>query len=321
MQKKEEFTEKQAEEAFDETLKNLDKRRVDDLKNLLALRQSKTTLLKRETERLKSKYGERHPRTLETIRKIALNEAYLREIEKQVVYAETPTPAPERNRWVVYGYVLDDKNNFVDGAVVKFFDQNHNEVGSVTDTTSRGFFTLETRNISSLPIPVRVGVSPTQLSAQELTPALGRVNYAEIILSKKRPIIIPNKPLPLPSALDFAGWIVTGKVVDARGNPVADLTVEVYDKDAAGDDLLRQATTDEEGVYRTTFSLEQFNDLGLEEYPELSLIIKDAAGETLFDGKQEARSSAGRIELTDVKLEKPSTKAKKSKVKNDNSRK
>jgi hypothetical protein len=49
------------------------------------------------------------------------------------------------------------------------------------------------------------------------------------------------------------------------------------------------------------FTKKQFSDFG-KNCPELYLIIEDAEGKQIFDGKRESKTKAGRIELIDVRL-------------------
>lgn len=126
------FEMSEAEQILDENLKKLDDLRVDNLKNLHAMRLTKTNQLDREYQRLSLKYGEDHPLTKRTGEKIELNKIYEKEIEEEIVKAETPPPVEEPTPeeipllkdWTVTGRILDQKGNGIRGLKVKVYDKD-----------------------------------------------------------------------------------------------------------------------------------------------------------------------------------------------------
>jgi len=175
---------------------------------------------------------------------------------------------------------------------------------------------LRIKNVKNLPASAHVGVSTDFLSDKILAPAVGEIDYAEITIAGE----IINDPScepagdPIPTGQNFSDWMVTGKVTDSRGAGIPNLRVRVFNRVLNSDDALGVAETDANGVYRLTFTKKQFSDFG-ENCPELYLIIKDAAGKQIFDGKRESKTKAGRIELIDVRLKEQKNETEKPKRK------
>ncbi len=97
-------------------------------------------------------------------------------------------------------------------------------------------------------------------------------------------------------------WMAYGQVVDSQGNPVADVTVRVYDKDRKYDDLLGYTTTDEFGDFQLIYHERAFYEPG-EEAPELFLRVEDNEGQELYSSEDNIRYKSGRIEYFLIELE------------------
>jgi|GEM_PF-2371236 len=103
-------------------------------------------------------------------------------------------------------------------------------------------------------------------------------------------------------------WIVFGTVTDAKGSPVNDLTVRVFDKDRKLDDLLGETNTDENGAFSVTYHERDFKETG-ENLPDLYVMVSDAAGKLLYSTRDQVRFEAGKSEYFAIQLGKRPTKA------------
>lgn len=97
-------------------------------------------------------------------------------------------------------------------------------------------------------------------------------------------------------------WMVYGQVVDSRGNPVAGVTVRVYDKDRKYDDLLDYTTTDRFGDFQLIYHERAFCEPG-EGAPELYVRVEDADGNELYSTRDRIRYESGRVEHFLIELE------------------
>ena len=98
-------------------------------------------------------------------------------------------------------------------------------------------------------------------------------------------------------------WLVYGHVTDNNGQPVAGLTVRVFDRDRKYDDLLGETTTDEYGDFAITYHERDFAEFG-EAQPDLYLLIQDFSGKQLYSSNEHVRYEAGRVEYYEIALPK-----------------
>lgn len=109
-----------------------------------------------------------------------------------------------------------------------------------------------------------------------------------------------RRPSPKPHE-----WMAYGRVVNHDGSPAKGARVRLFDLDRKYDDLLGEARVDEFG----DFSIGPFHDRDFfehgEEAPELYLKIYGARNRLVYNGEQDARFPAGRIEYFEVVLPPP----------------
>ncbi len=309
MIKKEQIETNDIENVLTKSFSDFDDHRVEGLTNLSVFQESKVAADERNLTRLQRKYGDAHPLVRETQAKIESNKLFAAEIKEEVVRTQTPVPGGNADAWTVHGYVFDEDQKPVNNAPVMIFDENGEPVSrnEKATTDKKGYFRLLARNVKNLPEKVRVGVSSEFIGEEIFTPELGEVDYIEIFVRGKIDETPPCEPTetpkgePIPTGQNFSDWLVIGKISDANGKGIPKLKVRVFDRDLMLDDALGETETNAEGVYRLKFTKEQFSDFS-EEYPELYLIVEDADGNKLFDGKREMRTRAGRIELVEVQL-------------------
>lgn len=287
-----------------------DTQRSDALNDLLVFGLSKTAADARNYERLLGKYGDEHPQVMEAAASVEAGKLMISELKREIVRAEAPLPAERPETWTVYGYVFDAANEPVANAPVVLFDAEEEKIirAERTETDANGYFRLRVENIENLPPSVRIGAPPNFMSDAVFKPEKGETDYGEIVADGEIGEVPPHEPKEdktpgedkIPTGKNFSDWMVTGKVT-VKGKGAANLKVRVFDRDLVSRDALGETKTNADGVYRLTFTKEQFTGLG-ENYPELYLVIEDEAGNRLFDGKREAKGKAGRIELIDVEL-------------------
>lgn len=288
------------QELLDAGFGHYDAYRTENLQNLAAVKQIQAKQLNREYARLRQKYGENHPLTLQTQAKIGLNAFQYSEIKKEADRAETPEPSVSEEKWIIYGYVRAADGSAAPNVLVFLLDEKRQKIDAVepVKTNENGYFVFEIEKIKSLPAAVYVGVSPHESSQTPLKPQAGKSEYAEIVLSGNEPsFVAPTQVNRSPSK----DWTVAGKILGAGGEGRSGLTVKVYDKDVFDDDFLSETTTDDEGFYSVTFPKEKFRDL-TEEYPEVYLVVENASGERVYNGRSRTNYGAGYIELLDVQL-------------------
>ena len=81
----------------------------------------------------------------------------------------------------------------------------------------------------------------------------------------------------------FREYIVYGTVVNSDSSPAQGLTVNAFDKDLAGEDLLGESITNADGAYRITYSEEQFRRSTSERGgPDLFVRVLTKDGKNLF---------------------------------------
>lgn len=107
-------------------------------------------------------------------------------------------------------------------------------------------------------------------------------------------------------------WMVFGHVTDAAGQPAADLSVRVFDRDRKLDDLLGETTTDDMGDFSVVYHERDFAELR-EEMPELYVMIEDDAGKLLYSSRESFRPASGRAEYFEIKLGEPPKREQKRK--------
>jgi hypothetical protein len=96
-------------------------------------------------------------------------------------------------------------------------------------------------------------------------------------------------------------WTVRGRVTDAKGKPLPEVTVSLYDEDLLFDDRLGQAVTDAEGRYELTYRTGDFRDL-IERRPDLYVKLTAKNGSILHVQPAEVRCEASRTEIIDVRV-------------------
>jgi hypothetical protein len=141
---------REAEHILEQGFPEWDAERVEGLKDLAVISQSKTVLQARELNRLERKYGVNHPLTQQVAGKIALAAAFTDAVETEIVRSETPftdTSQPsdwDISGWQVRGRVTGANKEGVGGLTVRVFDKDLmlDDALGETRTDSQGFYRL-----------------------------------------------------------------------------------------------------------------------------------------------------------------------------------
>ena len=95
-------------------------------------------------------------------------------------------------------------------------------------------------------------------------------------------------------------WHVHGRVVDDRGDPVADLRIRFVDREGKLD-LPEDPTTDKRGEFATTYHIRDFGDPGTSP-PEVVLVVATAKGKVLLTSDEALSPTAGRSDFVEIVL-------------------
>ena len=103
------------------------------------------------------------------------------------------------------------------------------------------------------------------------------------------------------SPSDLGGeHVISGTVYDARsGNPLCNMTIEVWDEDFVMDDFLGSAKTDRSGHYRVSFVRDEFCGV-LDINPDVYIIVKNQNGTVLH--RSSTRKETARITIIDAQV-------------------
>ena len=195
-----------------------DRARATNLTGLQRVRGAKAAGLEREHRRLSRSLGGRHPRVVALSEKLAVNAALSRQLVYESERAKTETPTPEARGYIVHGHVRDQDLTAVPGLTVALYDPNGKWLRRLgfdcTDET--GHFKLcydagtkdrsgEDKDAGTIGARASTGEYLLQVLDKKSTllhrhpravqPALGRVDYREIILGETADCP-PPEPIP-----------------------------------------------------------------------------------------------------------------------------
>jgi hypothetical protein len=186
-----------------------DRARTTHLVGLQRVRGAKSAGLEREHQRLSRSLGDRHPRVVALSDKIAVNAALSRQLVYESERAKVETPTPEARGYIVHGHVRDQDLNAVPGLTVALYDPSGKWLRRLgfdcTDQT--GHFKLcYDAGAKDQPEPkpgerdylLHISDKKSTLlhrHPRAVQPALGRVDYREIILGEEADCP-PPEPTP-----------------------------------------------------------------------------------------------------------------------------
>ena len=141
----------QVEHELDQTIKLADPVRVDSLQKLQRVRSIKTRNQERERLRLTEKLGGEHPRVMALQAKIDTNYEVARNLNLELVRAQTEGPTVETDDWLVHGRVMNEQREAVPGMKTALYDRSGCPIktcgSEITDKT--GYFNLTIKNVAN----------------------------------------------------------------------------------------------------------------------------------------------------------------------------
>jgi hypothetical protein len=295
---------------LDKGIAAADKLRADQLDRLMVARRAKDRGLKREQARLAEKLGADHPRVTEIAGRLKLNAGMQRDLVLESARAHTEIPKVDEKSWALLGFVRDRHLEGVSGVTVALYDSKGEWVERLgyAPTSDDGRFRIQALRLNQVEGPVHVRVIGAQsvvlyTDPVALTPAGGKIDYREIILSRNGPACPPPSGRQPGSVVTPETWTVRGRVTDGEGNGLSGLVVSVYDQDLFFHDRLGQTQTRDNGDYQLTFRTEDFRDL-IEREPEIYVKVMDQDGETLYTSTRSIRFGADNVKVINVEIKK-----------------
>ncbi len=206
---------------LDRNFDALDPQRASDLSALARVREAKSTQMQREQTRLSAKLGSAHPRVTALSAKRAANESLVERLKVDAARAQAPSPSLDPDAWIVHGHVYGPDRSAQAERVVTLHDADDKQlVETQARTDGNGHFVLCVRR--DTPKDPGTGPPPTpgatvdpsrgpalrmepkasassrqrvylhvsdisgktlHRDTRALTPALGQVDYREIVLT------------------------------------------------------------------------------------------------------------------------------------------
>lgn len=170
--------------------------RAQGLEKLQRIRNIKAKSLAREQARLSQKLGPTHPRVLETLQKIQVNQELNRNLVREIERINVNIPQADENTWILHGHVLNSKLKGVPNLTVAIYDQWGNWIEKLGYgcTDKNGYFLIsykdnqeKARINQEVKVFVRVFNQKSQLlhaDKRPISPKLGQVDYIRIILGE-----------------------------------------------------------------------------------------------------------------------------------------
>ena len=97
-------------------------------------------------------------------------------------------------------------------------------------------------------------------------------------------------------------WLVFGRILKKKGNPISGVRVRVYDKDFLYDDLLGATTSDEYGDFFIIYHERDFAEI-IDKLPDLYVRVEDERGNLLYSSEESIRFNVGRLEYFEIVIE------------------
>jgi len=198
----------QISQALQNNLPEVDRVRATALVDLQFLRTARAEGLQREQARLSTKLGADHPRVAELASMRVDNDKFLSGLAIETERAGVSVPQPDRNIWVLHGFVRDQQLRGVAGVAVALYDASGNWAQQLgyTCTLSNGYFRLDARSLANLRPPLFVHITsqgrPLHTDDLPLTPEAGAVQYHEIVITGAQTCASPGGAGNAPTAED-----------------------------------------------------------------------------------------------------------------------
>ena len=97
---------------------------------------------------------------------------------------------------------------------------------------------------------------------------------------------------------------IIGKITASEtGQGLAGLRVQAWDKDIGYlDELLGEITTDKNGEFLIEYSEEQFDKWGLDEKPDIYLLVTNKKGAVIYNTEEAVKQEADKAEVFNIQI-------------------
>ncbi|MEP6508046.1 MAG: hypothetical protein ABJC63_07455 [Gemmatimonadales bacterium] len=177
----------------------LDATRRDELLALERLHAAKSSGQTRELARLRTKFGDDHPRVASLKAKIGMHRVRASQLGAELERASTPLISPDDERWVLHGRVRDTELKGLPSRSVGLFDTKGGKRFTVVQTDSSGYFKIE----ASVASPAKVAATLATRSAAR-KPVAEPTLFLHVLDTRKRTVFEDTRPLvPHGGAADY----------------------------------------------------------------------------------------------------------------------
>jgi hypothetical protein len=188
--------------AIEDGIRDADFTRAAGLAALLELQLARTEQLSTELD-LRRTVDDKDPRVAVLERRVASGITMLRNLDREVARAATPTPTAEADGWILHGRVISESDDLPKGVRVVLQNQKEQplEGSEPARVDTSGFFTARVpvprddasgkdapeRTFNSVQVTVVVMTAREDILARRttgFTPEAGIVNYVEILVGE-----------------------------------------------------------------------------------------------------------------------------------------
>lgn len=186
-------------QSLETNVTDTDQLRAIGLEGLHKMRRVKGKSQQRELARLSQKLGDEHPRIMTLQQKVTVNQVLVRHLDLEGDRAQVEVPIADGKTWILHGFVRDQEFKGLPNLTVALYSQKGEWIESLgfACTDQKGYFKLiATPNRDTLPrLQGFIRVLDQQrktlyIAQQPLTPALGQVDYREIIISGESKVCV-----------------------------------------------------------------------------------------------------------------------------------
>jgi hypothetical protein len=175
------------------TLLGLVDQRTQRLESVRSVRNSRLRRMEIERKRLGEKLPPDSPRLAALDARIEENRSLVTSLGDEIYRSRTPLPTPVPDAWTIFGSVRDAARTGIEGLSIVFYSVDGKRVDSLgyTCTGVDGYFRMESRDRTidgKSPVYLRVvdrNGNTLYADTVQLVPAIGGIDYREIILAEK----------------------------------------------------------------------------------------------------------------------------------------
>ncbi len=179
-----------------ESIVQLDRQRVEELKNEKQLQEIKNEVISLEAARMAAKHGEDSPRVTNLMSRNNYNASMFPGFDREIKQASAKTEPLPLNAWRLTGTVMNKKMRPVPDTTILFSDEKSNwiqEFGSAVSDQSGNYSITVAGNLIERAQKTALYLSAVNKNGQELyhelntlTPTSGIIDYQDIYVEETR---------------------------------------------------------------------------------------------------------------------------------------